>query len=40
MKKKINIGGFLVVECSAKESLEGYDKIAKFGETNLAYWKV
>jgi hypothetical protein len=29
-----------VVECSAKESLEGYDKIAKFGETNLAYWKV
>ena len=38
--KKINKGGFLVVECSAKESLEGYDKIAKFGETNLAYWKV
>lgn len=38
--KKINKGGFLVVECSVKESLEGYDKIAKFGETNLAYWKV
>ena len=38
--KKINKGGFLVVECSAKESLEGYDKITKFGETNLAYWKV
>jgi 16S rRNA (guanine(966)-N(2))-methyltransferase RsmD len=38
--KKINKGGFLVVEYSVKESLEGYDKIAKFGETNLAYWKV
>jgi 16S rRNA (guanine(966)-N(2))-methyltransferase RsmD len=38
--KKINKGGFLVVECSVKESLEGFDKIAKFGETNLAYWKV
>lgn len=38
--KKINKGGFLVVECSVKESLEGYNKIAKFGETNLAYWKV
>jgi|SRR6056300_674011 len=38
--KKINKGGFLVVECSVKESLEGYYKIAKFGETNLAYWKV
>ena len=38
--KKINKGGFLVVECSVKETLEGYDKIAKFGETNLAYWKV
>ena len=38
--KKINKGGFLVVECSVKESLEGYDKIAKFGETNLVYWKV
>ena len=37
---KVNKGGFLVVECSAKESLEGYDKIAKFGETNLVYWKV
>ena len=38
--KKIKKDGFLVVECSSKESLEGYDKIAKFGETNLAYWKV
>ena len=38
--KKINKGVFLVVECSVKESLEGYYKIAKFGETNLAYWKV
>lgn len=38
--KKVNKNGFLVVECSAKESLEGYDKIAKFGETNLVYWKV
>ena len=38
--KKINKGGYLAVECSAKESLEGYDKIAKFGETNLLYWKV
>ena len=38
--KKLNKNGILVIECSSKESLEGYDKIAKFGETNLLYWKV
>ena len=38
--KKIKKNGILVVECSSKESLEGYNKIAKFGETNLLYWKV
>ena len=38
--KKLNKNGILIIECSSKESLEGYDKIAKFGETNLLYWKV
>ena len=38
--KKLKKNGILAVECSSKESLEGYNKIAKFGETNLLYWKV
>ena len=38
--KKLNKGGILAIECSSKETLEGFDKIAKFGDTNLLYWKV
>ena len=38
--KKLNKGGMLIIECSSKETLEGFDKIAKFGDTNLLYWKV
>ncbi len=38
--KNLNEGGILAVECSSKETLEGLDKIAKFGDTNLLYWKV
>ena len=38
--KKLNKGGTLIVEISSKETLEGFDKIAKFGDTNLLYWKV
>ena len=38
--KKLNNGGSLIIECSSKETLEGFDKIAKFGDTNLLYWKV
>ena len=38
--KKLNKGGTLIVESSSKETLEGFDKIAKFGDTNLLYWKV
>ena len=38
--KKLNEGGILIIECSSKETLEGFDKIAKFGGTNLLYWKV
>ena len=37
--KKINPNGILVVECSEKESVEGCDKITKFGDTKLLYWK-
>ena len=37
--KKINSNGILVVECSEKESVEGCDKITKFGDTKLLYWK-
>ena len=38
--KKLNKGGMLIIESSSKETLEGFDKIAKFGDTNLLYWKV
>ena len=38
--KKLNNDGMLIIECSSKETLEGFDKIAKFGDTNLLYWKV
>ena len=38
--KKLNKGGMLIIECSSNETLEGFDKIAKFGDTNLLYWKV
>jgi len=38
--KKLNEGGKLIIECPSKETLEGFDKIAKFGDTNLLYWKV
>ena len=38
--KRLNEGGILIIECSSKETLEGFDKIAKFGDTNLLYWKV
>jgi len=38
--KKLNEGGILILESSSKETLEGFDKIAKFGDTNLLYWKV
>ena len=37
---KLNKGGELIIESSSKETLEGFDKIAKFGDTNLLYWKV
>tara|TARA_Y100001954_G_scaffold21747_1_gene19894 strand:+ start:189 stop:695 length:507 start_codon:yes stop_codon:yes gene_type:complete len=37
--EKINSNGILVVECSEKESVEGCDKITKFGDTKLLYWK-
>tara|TARA_Y100001958_G_scaffold57289_1_gene38505 strand:- start:880 stop:1386 length:507 start_codon:yes stop_codon:yes gene_type:complete len=37
--EKINPNGILVVECSEKESVEGCDKITKFGDTKLLYWK-
>ena len=38
--KKLNKGGMLIIECSSKETLEGFDKIDKFGDTNLLYCKV
>ena len=37
---KLNKDGELIIESSSKETLEGFDKIAKFGDTNLLYWKV
>ena len=38
--KKLNPGGVFVLECSKNESLAGYDKIAKFGDTQLLYWQI
>ena len=38
--KKLNPGGVFVLECSKNESLAGYDKIAKFGDTQLQYWQI
>jgi len=37
---KLNPGGVFVLECSKKESIAGYNKISKFGGTNLLYWQV
>tara|TARA_B100000900_G_scaffold30717_1_gene23314 strand:- start:24 stop:530 length:507 start_codon:yes stop_codon:yes gene_type:complete len=37
--KKLNPNGILVMECSANESVEGCNKIAKFGDTKLLYWE-
>jgi 16S rRNA (guanine966-N2)-methyltransferase len=36
--KKLNPGGVFILECSENESLEGYNKIAKFGGSKLLYW--
>ena len=38
--KKLNPGGIFVLECSKNESLAGYYKSGKFGDTQLLYWKV
>lgn len=38
--KKLNPGGIFVLECSKNESLAGYCKSGKFGDTQLLYWKV
>jgi 16S rRNA (guanine(966)-N(2))-methyltransferase RsmD len=37
---RLNPGGVFVLECSKKESIAGYNKISKFGGTNLLYWQV
>ena len=37
--KKLNPGGVFVLECSKNESLAGYFKSGKFGDTQLLYWK-
>ena len=36
---KLNPGGVFVLECSKKESIAGYNKISKFGGTNILYWQ-
>ena len=38
--KKLNPGGIFILECSKNESLAGYYKSGKFGDTQLLYWKV
>ena len=38
--KKLNPGGIFVLECSKNESLAGYYKMAKFGDTQLLYWQI
>ena len=37
---RLNPGGVFILECSKKESIAGYNKISKFGGTNLLYWQV
>ena len=37
--KKLNPGGVFILECSKNESLAGYFKSGKFGDTQLLYWK-
>ena len=37
--KKLNPGGVFILECSKNESLAGYYKSSKFGDTQLLYWK-
>mgnify|MGYP000894905251 CR=1 FL=1 len=36
---RLNKGGVLVLECKSHEFLAGYDKISKFGGTNILYWQ-
>jgi len=36
---RLNKGGVFVLECKSHEFLAGYDKISKFGGTNLLYWQ-
>tara|TARA_X000000368_G_scaffold145370_1_gene114676 strand:+ start:7899 stop:8405 length:507 start_codon:yes stop_codon:yes gene_type:complete len=37
--KQLNPGGVFVLECSKNESLAGYHKSSKFGNTQLLYWE-
>jgi len=37
--KQLNPGGIFVLECSKNESLAGYHKSSKFGDTQLLYWE-
>ena len=37
--QKLNTGGVFILECSKNESLAGYFKSGKFGDTQLLYWK-
>jgi 16S rRNA (guanine966-N2)-methyltransferase len=37
--QKLNPGGVFILECSKNESLAGYFKSGKFGDTQLLYWK-
>ena len=36
---RLNKEGTLVLECKSHEFLAGYDKISKFGGTNILYWR-
>jgi|TARA_Y100000389_G_scaffold77190_1_gene73969 16S rRNA (guanine966-N2)-methyltransferase len=37
--KKLNSGGVFVLECGKNESLAGYFKSSKFGDTQLLFWE-
>ena len=36
---RLKKGGMLILECKSHEFLAGYDKISKFGGTNILYWQ-
>ena len=36
---RLNKGGVFILECKSHEFLAGYDKISKFGGTNILYWQ-